>query len=153
MPFPQVMGAGLFNIDVLARLASPDAHQCVPVVRRGDGDSINGLVVEQLTQVLVAFGSGMAHLFNLRLTLANQRFIRVAQSSDLDVLKAGQLMDVILPAPVQSDHRNAHPVVGPQDARRYDFSKPIQGCQSRSCRSDPGLEEVAPADFRLSWFL
>src|SRR5262245_2227282 len=42
--FPITMRAGLFDINVLARLAGPDAHQRVPVVRRGDRDGVNRLV-------------------------------------------------------------------------------------------------------------
>ena len=41
-----VVAARLLDVDVLARLAGPDRHQGVPVVRRGDRDRVDRLVLE-----------------------------------------------------------------------------------------------------------
>jgi hypothetical protein len=46
------VAAGLLDIDILAGLHRPDAHQGVPVVRRGDRDDIDVLAVEDTAEVL-----------------------------------------------------------------------------------------------------
>src|SRR5262249_16372332 len=42
----------LLDVDVLAGLHGPDGGQRVPVVRGGDGDTVDRLVVEDLAEVL-----------------------------------------------------------------------------------------------------
>ena len=51
-----VVAARLLDVDVLAGLAGPDGHQRVPVVRRGDRDGVDVLVVERLADVLHGLG-------------------------------------------------------------------------------------------------
>ena len=46
-----IVRAGLLHVHVLARLAGPDGLQRVAVVGRGDGDRVDGLVLQQLAQV------------------------------------------------------------------------------------------------------
>src|SRR5574337_644261 len=58
-------------------------------------------------------------------------------------------MDVVLPAPVQSDHGHAHAVIGPQNTGWYDFCKTTQSCKPCSRCADTSLEKIAPADFRF----
>ena len=50
--FADVVADRLLDVDVLARLAGPDRGQGVPVVRRGDRDGVDVLVVEDLAEVL-----------------------------------------------------------------------------------------------------
>ena len=47
-----VVAAGLFHVDILARLHRPDGHHGMPVVGRGDRDSVDILAVEQTADVL-----------------------------------------------------------------------------------------------------
>jgi len=49
---------GLFAIDVLARGASHDGEQGVPMVRRGNDDSLDIFVLVHLSEVGVALGIG-----------------------------------------------------------------------------------------------
>ena len=46
--FADVVADRLLDVHVLAGLHGPDRHQRVPVVRRGDADDIDALVVEHL---------------------------------------------------------------------------------------------------------
>ena len=47
-----VVADRLLDVDVLARLAGPDRRQRVPVVRRGDRDGVDLVVVEDPAEVL-----------------------------------------------------------------------------------------------------
>ncbi len=52
--FPNLVRSGLFDVNVFTRLAGPDGRQRVPVVRRGRGDRVDVLAVEQLSHVGIA---------------------------------------------------------------------------------------------------
>src|SRR5262249_49377259 len=62
-----VMAAGLLNIHMFAGLASNNRSWRVPVIRCGDGECINTLVIEDLAEVFDA----LRHFGRLRLLLAN----------------------------------------------------------------------------------
>src|SRR5262249_37241798 len=47
-PFKRIVGARLFDVDVFAGLACPDAHKRMPMIRRGNRDGIDFLVLQQL---------------------------------------------------------------------------------------------------------
>src|SRR5262249_37248078 len=53
-PLVDVVAEGLFDVDVLACLAGPDRDERVPVIRRGDGDDVEVLVVQGPSNVLYA---------------------------------------------------------------------------------------------------
>ena len=50
--FVHVVAARFFDVDVLARLAGPDRDQRVPVIRRGNRDSVDRLIIEHPANVL-----------------------------------------------------------------------------------------------------
>src|ERR1051325_9359465 len=52
-PFIDTMRERLLHIDILSGLARPDCRQRMPVVGRGDGDGIDFLIVERLTDIFV----------------------------------------------------------------------------------------------------
>src|SRR5882672_5829035 len=104
LAFPITMRAGLFDINVLARLASPDPHQRVPVIRRGDRDGVNRLVFEQLANVHVLYGPLARVLFNLAASLLEHGIVHIADGGDLDVGHPGICADVRLALPVAADH-------------------------------------------------
>ncbi len=104
LAFPITMRTGLFDINVLARLASPDAHQRVPVIRRCDRDGVNRLVFEQLANVHVLFGPLASVLFNLAAALLEHGVVHVTYGGDLDVCHPGICFDVRIALPVDADH-------------------------------------------------
>jgi hypothetical protein len=53
--FPDIVGNGLFDVYVLARLAGPDRHERMPVVGGRRGNGVDFLVFEQLTDVRIGF--------------------------------------------------------------------------------------------------
>ena len=58
--FPESMGAGFLDIDVLTGLTGPDGHQGVPVVRSRDGDGVNRLILEELADISKGLRFGLA---------------------------------------------------------------------------------------------
>src|SRR5262245_26907235 len=104
-PFPDVVGNGLFHIDILARLHRPDRGERMPMIGRGDGDGVHVLVLQQPPNVRVGF-----HLFvalGKGLNASIQDFaVHVAQSDDPDIFagEAAQARDVIATAPAESNH-------------------------------------------------
>src|SRR5262245_44667150 len=102
--FPITLRAGFFDINVLARLTGPYAHQRVPVVRRGDRDGVNRLVFEHLTNVHILFGPLACVLFDLAAALLEHGVVHVTDGGDLDIRHLGICADVRLALPVDADH-------------------------------------------------
>jgi hypothetical protein len=53
LAFPEAVGTGLFEVDILAGLAGPDRPQGVPVVGRGDDHGVDVLVFDKVLLVLI----------------------------------------------------------------------------------------------------
>ena len=116
---PRVVAHGLFNVNVLAGLAAPNGLQRVPVVGRGDGNRVDGLVFQKFAQVDESGGFLDPHLFHLAHAAIHDVLIHVADGGDFNVRHLGILLDVRPSLPVQSDHGNPHAVVGPENPFRF----------------------------------
>ena len=119
--FPDVVGEGLLDVDVLARLAGPDGGQGVPVVGRGDGHGVDGLVVEQLAEVAVGCDLFAPVLEGLELVVQDL-LVHVAQGGDPDARDRAEPGDELAAAsahaagsldPAEPDHGHADLGVGP----------------------------------------
>jgi len=64
--FINIIGNRLFYINVLAFLASPDGLQRMPMIRRGNGDRIDILVIEQPAEIHLRFRFVAGDLFQIR---------------------------------------------------------------------------------------
>ena len=80
--FANVVGDGLFDIDVFAGVHGQDRGGRVPVVRRGDDDRIDRFVIENFPQVRHRPAGLNAELLNRILPAA---FVHIANVSQLDV--------------------------------------------------------------------
>ena len=92
--FEDVVTARFFDVDVLARLAGPDRHQRVPVVRRGDGDGIEALVLQRLADVLKTLRRVARLLLDLRYASLVEPRIRIDQLRDANVFHSRVRVDV-----------------------------------------------------------
>src|SRR5207248_7879713 len=97
-----VVAARLLDVDVLAGLAGPDGHQGVPVVRRGDRDRIDVLVLEHPADVLHGPGRLAAGGLDALGGRAVGAGVGVDQVGDLDALEADVLVDVVPAAAVDA---------------------------------------------------
>ncbi len=117
--FHKVVRAGLLYVHILARLASPDGRQRVPVVGRGNADGVNGLVVEYLTEILLRLYL-LARLF---LVLSGAFFqndlIGVAERSQLHVAQPRKALNVVLTPAIYAQHSYAHAVISTKGTGGY----------------------------------
>ena len=116
--FADVVADRLLDVDVLAGLHRPNGRQGVPVVRRGDRDDVDRLVVKRLADV--ADELGLAALLRLDLLDAflADRFVRVADARDLALGQIDVRADVVAAAAANADDHDAQPVVGAGGLRR-----------------------------------
>src|SRR5262249_52284648 len=92
----------LLDVDVLAGLEGPDGRQGVPVVRSGDRDDVDGLVVHDLAQVLDELGGLSLGFFGGFHGAADDIAVRVADRGDHAVIPSGKSADVALAPPVHA---------------------------------------------------
>ena len=113
--FKGVVRAGLFDVDVFAGLAGPDAHERVPMIGSGDGDGIDVFVFEQLANVDVGFRLRQAHFFDFGDALAGDVFVDVADGDDFCSRDMRKAVNVIVAAATHSADGYAHTFVGAEN--------------------------------------
>ncbi len=116
--FKNVVGAGLLDVHILARLTGPDAHQRVPVIRRGDGDGVDGFVFQQLAHIGIGGWTRLAGRLDLGQAASQDGFVHVAQRGDLHVGHGRVGLDVGIALPAHAYHRHSHGVIGAAKPRR-----------------------------------
>ena len=109
---PDVVGEGLFHVDVLPRLAGPDSRQGVPVVAGGDGDGVDGPVVHDPSQVLLDPGPPAADFPGLFRLLQSPPFVHVADYGQFHALVFQNLFHQAPAAAAGPDQRYPDAVVG-----------------------------------------
>ena len=110
--FADVVADRLLDVDVLAGLHGPDRGQGVPVVGRGDGDDVDGLVVEHGPQVLDRLRGRTPLLDELGGDFRRAVAVGIADVGDLAVRQAGQFLRVLLAADAAADDGRGDLVVG-----------------------------------------
>ncbi len=105
--FPDVVGDGFFNIDVLPCLDRPDGGECVPVVAGGNDDGVDVFVLDKFAQISRALG-----VRKLLLGGRDAVFIRVAEVGDIDVLDSAEPLDGARAASAEADEADADCLVG-----------------------------------------
>ena len=139
------MRAGLFHVNVLARLTRPDSHQGVPVIGCCNRNGIDRLVLQKLANVHVSGWLGNALFLHCRHTLAHNILVDVAHRGDLNVLQLGKVPDVIHTTSADAANRHSHPIVGTEDPVRPGYERhPACSRQTRGARHAP-LEETSAA--------
>jgi len=107
LTFEDVMREGLLDIEVLAGLQRPDALDGVLVIRGGDGDGVDVLVLEHLSHVGVALGArGGLQAF------LDDLGVDVAEGDDADALDLLELLDVLQASAAEADDGDAEVTVG-----------------------------------------
>jgi len=85
-PLPDVVGKRLFDVDILPRLAGPDAPQRMPVIGRGEAYRVDLLVVENPPHVVITLGTAAILRFKLFQALVEDILVDVTDRCDLNVL-------------------------------------------------------------------
>ncbi len=110
--FEDVMRARLFDVDILAGLAGPDRSERVPVVGGGQGDGVDGLVLEQLAVVGVGSRALLGLFLDLLGPFLEHGFVHVAQCRHLGVRKLGIAVDMGAAAAANAHAGHADSIVG-----------------------------------------
>src|SRR5262249_25119350 len=104
--------AGLLHVHMLTGLAGPHGLQRVIVIRRGDGNRVNGFVVQQLAQIREGLRTLLTALLDLVQTSVQDGFVDIADRRDLDILHRTVTGDVRAALTVDPYASNAYRVIG-----------------------------------------
>ena len=107
---PHVVRDRLLDINIFAGLHGPDGAERVPVVRRGEADDINVLVLQQLADVGVSFDLLPQVPVFLDLPVKNG-LVHVAQRDHAGAFDLAQALDVVHAASAKPDDGKADVVV------------------------------------------
>ena len=110
--FEDVVRARLLHVNVLARLAGPDGLQCMPVVGRGDGDGVDGLVVQELAHILEALRRFLPAGFHALYEIGHVRLVDIRNGHQLHVGQSCPFPEVAATAASTPHNGDAHSVVG-----------------------------------------
>ncbi len=142
------MAAGLLDVNVLAGFDAGDGHGGMPVIGRGDGDSVNIFALEQLAEV--AFGVRGVTEFLLRLgaEFFHEVALDVADVADVGGFAVGgEGGQMGIGAAVQTDDGKVEAVVGAEDLR-ITFRCGADGEPSGADRH--GVQKFATSDHAFS---
>ena len=112
-----VMTHRFFHVDVFAGLGAPDGHERVPMIRRGNGNGIEVLILERFAHVRHPFAGKLA----LGLSSDVIQFPRqdllvgIDEVGDFHVVLVEPAIDVTAAAAVDAGHRDAQAIVGAQN--------------------------------------
>src|SRR5262245_61649233 len=106
----------------------------MPVVRRGDRNRVDRVILEQAADILV--GARAAPHFPA--ALAEDRVVNIAERGNLDVWHAREGVEVILPTTLEADDRDAHAIVSAEDALRSSEERDT----AERTRAGCGLEKI-----------
>ena len=135
-PFVEVDEGGLFHVDVLAGLAGFHGHVGVPVVRRADAYRVDGLVGEDLAEVLHGFRVGPILGADRCRAPLQGRLVDVAESRYVGLVGSVQRVTQIARSlRTYADEGQGDPVVGSAQAAGEEV-----GSQSGRAR---GLQKIA----------
>jgi len=103
--FPDVVGDGFLDVNILARLHGPDGSEGMPVIGRGDGDDVDVLVFEHLPDVGVSGDFDALLVLGIH-ALAEDGVVHVAEGGETDagILQAAEGADVRAAPAVEADH-------------------------------------------------
>ena len=138
--FRHIVAERLFHIHMLAGLCPPDRHQAVPMVGRGDGDRIDGRILQHPADIADS-PSGQAPsglLLKCGHRAGEHVGVRVDHGGDFDIVDATEALEMFLTAAIDAHYRDSNTVIGADDACR---STPA--CVDGQTRGHQGLEKHA----------
>ena len=153
--FPDIVRQRLFHVDVFARLARPHGGQGVPMVRRGDDDGVDILVVKQFADIAVNGDIVAAVLERLGFTV-QVGTVHVAQRDDSCSRDLAQRVDELVPSPPDTvdrgDVAETHDTdtdigVGSAPFRRRLAAKDKAWQSQRGCRSHRAFQKLPACGF------
>ena len=130
--------AGLFAVDVLARLRGQDRQEGVPAVARGDQDGVNVLAFPEIIHVRVHLAVvGPVVLVDLRLDGFAPLVAGIADRTELHVVLSQEGLEIALSAPADPETGDVYPV-----ARRNGTSQTKNASRDEQRRRSRGPQNA-----------
>src|ERR1700730_5285488 len=112
-PLPNIVRNGFFYVNILARLASPNGSQCVPVIRRGNRNCVNFFIVQHAANICFGPGLLLGNFGETSQRLWKQLLIDIAQRRNPDTRDFSEALVMRLASAPQANHRKVNCVVWP----------------------------------------
>ena len=132
------MRARLLDVNVFAGLHAPNRHEGMPMVRGGDGDRVDILVLEQLSYVLVRLRCGFVQACKLLQAVGDVRVVNIADRRNFHILELAIAAEMVLAAAANANASDADLVIGRAKRARRSAdcrSRTHQKASSIHCRS------------------
>src|SRR6266851_9637079 len=100
----------LFDVDILARFASHDHGDGVPMIRSRDDHRLDIFIVENGAKVLEAFGLAVGQ-FESSVQIGNER---ISDGDGINLAGSQEILQVVLTHSAGADQTDANAIVGPQ---------------------------------------
>src|SRR6202789_4618113 len=136
------MRAWLFHIHVFAGLHCPDSDSRMPVMRSGDGNSIDRLVVNQLPNIGIGFRL-KAHLANLGQALTHYAVIDITKGRNFNVRQRSITGDVVFAPSTQAYDRNSHPIVRTENSSLHTQRMQTAGNRNQGRSHGSALQKIS----------
>ena len=132
--FPQVVGDGLLDVDVLACLAGQDGCGCMPMKRGRDDDAVDLLIVQDPPDVLFQFGTfSLTFLGDLHRRL-DYVLVHVAEVLQVHIRHLAEVLNEGFAATPDTHNGQGHLVVG-----RYARPTGTRCCNTGGCTCQAGF--------------
>ena len=142
LAFVNVVAGGLFAIDVLARLHRPDRRQRVPVIGRGNRNSLDARIGEGLAHVFKFLGLFPCDPLQGRLRFFTRSLVDIAKADNLRFGQPGVDIQMIGSPAAEAYDRDVDFVIGAPDACG-------RGCRGRSEKKPAGSGGMRHVDAKL----
>jgi hypothetical protein len=131
---PDIMGAGLFDVDVLSCLAGPYSEKGVPMVGGSGGDGVDIFIIKDAAKVVLGGGRRALDIPDFPDAFGEEVFVDIAQSLDADVRNLGKSLGKAIAAASDTNDSHVDAVIGTDDATSGDGngSRGTTGCQGAS---------------------
>ena len=108
----RVVRAGFLHVDVFARGNAEDRGGGVPMIRRGDGDRVNGAIFESLAEIAERGRTLEALFLDRRSSRSGFRIVHIADMGNLHVGEFGEFDRVFGSASGSSDDGDTDSAAG-----------------------------------------
>ncbi len=141
--FVDIVAAGFFDVDVLTRLARPDGHQGMPVIRSGDGNGVQVAIFQCLANILDSTRSIAAALIDPANITFEQPAVGVDEVGDLNAVHTGESVHVRAASAMNPGDTDSDYFIGTQ----HDAGGLGSGNRDGCCRSQSALHKVTAIQF------
>ena len=121
--FPNIVGNGFLDVNMLAVGSCGERDENVGVVWRGDAYGINVLGLAELAVVGIGIDLDPL-LFQALFAFCEDSRITIAERDDSATFHAQQVIDVTVTTAIETDHGNTHDIIGSEGTSKWRKERP-----------------------------